>query len=84
MLKQAKMRIASVTNTALEPNLGSGKTVIEWTGGLRLLGHHVDGFAPEHYYQPLPGQFVHRLKMRLDARKLRSRLLDGNYDLIEF
>ncbi len=78
------MRIASLTNTPLDPALGSGKTVIAWSNGLRSFGHDVDVAAPEDYYRPWPWGKGRRLKMRLDALRLERRLLRGGYDLIEF
>lgn len=36
-----KMRALSLSNSPLEPNLGSGKTVIRWTEGLKERGHEV-------------------------------------------
>lgn len=78
------MRIASVTNTPLDPSLGSGKTVIAWSEGFRQLGHHVDVFGPESFYRPLLSQFLRRLKFRWDAFRLAPVLENGKYDLIEF
>ena len=78
------MKIAALTNTALDPTLGSGKTVIAWTEGLRRLGHEVDVFAPDSYYRPWAGEAAKRLKMRLDPLKLETRLRTSGYDLIEF
>lgn len=78
------MKIASLTNTPLDRALGSGKTVLAWSEGLRSFGHEVAVFAPESFYRPISGGKLRRLKMRLDARMLSSHLLAGNYDLIEF
>jgi glycosyltransferase involved in cell wall biosynthesis len=78
------MRIASLTNTALDPGLGSGKTVLAWAQGFRDLGHEVDVFPPETYYRPWLGDKGRRLKMRLDALRLGKVLLTGGYDLVEF
>ena len=78
------MRIASVTNTPLDPSLGSGKTVLSWSEGLRDKGHHVDVFSPDMFYKPLNRQRVRRLKLRWDACSLVTPLRNGNYDLVEF
>ena len=78
------MRIASVTNTPLDPSLGSGKTVLSWSEGLRDKGHHVDVFSPDMFYKPLHRQRVRRLKLRWDACSLVTPLRNGNYDLVEF
>ncbi len=75
------MRIASLTNTPLDPALGSGKAVIAWTDGLRRLGHHVDVFGPAEFHEPWPR--ANRLKIRQDALRLEGRIIDGAYDLVE-
>lgn len=78
------MKIASLTNTAIDPSLGSGKTVLAWSQGLCELGHEVKVFPPETYYQAWPGDKGRRIKMRLDAKRLVKTLLNSGYDLIEF
>lgn len=78
------MKIASVTNTPLDPTLGSGKTVLQWTSGLRRFGHEVIVFEPDAFSRPFPGEFFKRLKFRWDAKSLERRLRKGEFDLIEF
>lgn len=78
------MKIASITNTSLDPTLGSGKTVISWSEGLRQLGNQVDVYDPATYFHPWPGDIAKRLRKRIDPLKLESRLLNSDYDLIEF
>lgn len=78
------MKILSLTNTPLDPALGSGKTVLAWSQGLRLLGHDVDVIPPDDFYRPWPKNLAKRLKMRLDAVKLSNIVLSGGYDLVEF
>jgi len=78
------MKVLSLTNTPLDPALGSGKTVLAWSQGLRDLGHEVDVLPPESFYRPWPGDKGKRIKMRIDARKLAGRILEGAYDLVEF
>jgi glycosyltransferase involved in cell wall biosynthesis len=78
------MRIACVTNTPQDRALGSGKTVLSWSEGLRQLGHSVDVFSPETFYRPLKGHIVRRLKLRWDALSLAGLLQSRKYDLIEF
>jgi glycosyltransferase involved in cell wall biosynthesis len=78
------LRIASLTNTILDPALGSGKTVLAWSNGLRNLGHSVDVFSPPDYYRPWPRELAKRLKMRLDAARLARTILNGSYELVEF
>jgi glycosyltransferase involved in cell wall biosynthesis len=41
------MRILSFTNCPLDPTLGSGKTVLRWSEGLRQQGHEVKIVPPE-------------------------------------
>jgi hypothetical protein len=43
------MKILSLTNCPLDPNLGSGKTVLSYTQGLRELGHTIDVADPKNY-----------------------------------
>ncbi|MDX1953701.1 MAG: glycosyltransferase family 4 protein [Verrucomicrobiota bacterium] len=79
------MKIASFTNCPIEPHLGSGKTVLQYTTGLRALGHAVDAFSPSEY------EFMPK---KVKGRKFRQAyganqlLLKNdrwkNYDLIEF
>lgn len=80
------MKIAAVTNTPLDPSLGSGKTVIKWTQGLRDLGHSVKVFSPPDFYRPFPGNdgTGRSIKIRLDALRLKNILLGSGFDLIEF
>ena len=78
------MRIACLTNTPLDPSLGSGKTVLAWSEGLRRLGHEVDAMAPDSFYRPWPGEKAKRLKMRMDPLRLMPQLLSGQYELLEF
>lgn len=77
------MRIACLTNTPLDPSLGSGKTVLAWSEGLRRLGHEVDVMAPDSFYRPWPGEKAKRLKMRIDPLRLMPQLLSGRYELVE-
>lgn len=78
------MRIASLTNTPLDPSLGSGKTVLAWSEGLRGLGHEVDVLPPDSFHRPWPGAKAKRLKMRMDPLRLIPQLLSGRYELVEF
>lgn len=78
------MRIASLTNSPLDPSLGSGKTVLAWSEGLRSLGHDVEVIAPDSFHRPWPGDIAKRLKMRIDPLKLTSQLLSSRHELIEF
>ncbi len=78
------MKVLSLTNTPLDPSLGSGKTVLAWSQGLEILGHDVDVISPEYFYRPWPNERAKRLKTRIDAKGLSRMVLGGNYDLVEF
>ncbi|WP_218079982.1 glycosyltransferase family 4 protein [Anthocerotibacter panamensis] len=43
------MYILAFTNSPLDPRSGSGKTVLNYTGGLRSLGHTVEVSEPKDY-----------------------------------
>lgn len=80
------MKILSLSAAVfLQPHLGSGKTRLRWTTGLKELGHQVDilqpsdveiwaGFKKARRWRLAIGTF-------LKARKLINR---NSYDLIEF
>lgn len=78
------MKVAALTNTPLDPALGSGKTVLNWSQGLRDLGHSVTVFPPEKFYRPFPQGKGRTIKMRIDAMGLQKFLLEEGFDLIEF
>ena len=78
------MKVAALTNTPLDPALGSGKTVLNWSQGLRDLGHLVTVFPPDSFYQPFPRGKGRTIKIRLDAIGLLRTLVDGGFDIIEF
>lgn len=78
------MKILSLTNCPLDPSLGSGKTVLRWSEGLRNLGHSVDVFEPKDY-QFWPN-LRRALKFRLAIGAWRfemAALQRQDYDLIE-
>jgi glycosyltransferase involved in cell wall biosynthesis len=74
----------SVTNCDLDPALGSGKTVLAWSTGLRNLGHEVTVESPETFYPRWYGEKAKRLKMRLAPQRLYQKILSGDYDVVEF
>jgi glycosyltransferase involved in cell wall biosynthesis len=79
------MRILSLTNCPLDPVLGSGKTVLTYTSGLRSLGHEVVVAAPADY-EWMPS-FVRARKFRQAIgawRYVRAAVARKSYDLIEF
>jgi glycosyltransferase involved in cell wall biosynthesis len=78
------MKLLSLTNTPLDANYGSGKTVLAWSSGLKALGHEVLVVSPDGFYDPWPRNISKRLKTRLDARSLAKLILTGNFDLVEF
>ena len=80
------MKILSLSASVfLDPHLGSGKTRLHWTNGLKELGHEVDILQPSDV-EWWPGLKIGRryrlaLGTFLKARKLINR---NGYDLIEF
>jgi glycosyltransferase involved in cell wall biosynthesis len=78
------MKIASVTNVPLDPALGSGKTVIAWSEGLKNLGHEVIVYPPEAYCATGSSYMGNRLKLRFSSLVLEKSLLQGNFNLVEF
>jgi glycosyltransferase involved in cell wall biosynthesis len=78
------MRILSLSNCPLERQLGSGKTVLMWSEGLRARGHQVTVFPPSDF-EPWPTvQTARKFRQAIGA----WRRLDGmeltEFDLIEF
>ena len=78
------MKIASVTNVPLDPALGSGKTVIAWSEGLKNLGHEVIVYPPETYCSAGASYMGNRLKLRFGSLVLEKTLLQGDFNLVEF
>ncbi len=78
------MKIASVTNVPLDPALGSGKTVLAWSQGLKRLGHEVIVYPPNLYSDFATSFFGSRIQLRLAALALESVLMKGNFNLVEF
>jgi hypothetical protein len=65
--------------------LGSGKTRLRWSEGLRALGHEVDVFEPRHF------EWLHGARRALRFRQalgavgfVRAQLGKRHYDLVEF
>lgn len=80
------MKILSLTNCPLDSKLGSGKTVLAWTQGLRDLGHTVEVVAPELFEPWLSlGGRVKKFRQAWGALDyVEQRLRQETYDLIEF
>jgi len=79
------LKILSLSNLPLLPHLGSGKTRIRWTEGLRQMGHEVDVIQPEDF-ELWPNQ-VRAKKYRQAIGiflKVWQLLKIKQYDLIEF
>jgi len=79
------MRILSLSTCRLDPLLGSGKTRLRWTQGLRNLGHTVDVAEPHEY------EVLHWMRRAVRYRQalgacgfVKQKLRAGGYDLIEF
>ena len=78
------MKILSLSNSPLDPMLGSGKAVLKYVQGLRDLGHSVEVLEPRDFeiWRPLKKAKQHR--MAIGAwRLVRQKLQKENYELIE-
>lgn len=79
------MQILSLTNCPLDPNLGSGKTVLTYSQGLRSLGHSVDVFEPKDYETGYGLGRAKKFRQAWGAWSLVKQKLQATpYDLIEF
>lgn len=80
------MKILSLSASVfLDPHLGSGKTRLQWTNGLKELGHEVDILQPSdvEWWPALKIGRRYRIAFGtfLKAGKLITK---GDYDLVEF
>ena len=84
-LKRISMNILSYTNCPLDPNLGSGKTVLMFSQGMCEIGHTVEVCAPQDY-ETWYG--LHRAKQFRQAwgswHSVNRKIRTGQYDLLEF
>jgi glycosyltransferase involved in cell wall biosynthesis len=78
------MRILSLSNCPLDPNLGSGKTRLARSGGLRQRGHQVDVWGPDALLRPLARRAGFRLGLAWSARRALARADLNSVDLVEF
>jgi glycosyltransferase involved in cell wall biosynthesis len=79
------MKILSLTNSPLDPRSGSGKTVLNYTQGLRSLGHTVDVFEPKDYELWRGLGRASKVRLAAGAWSLLQKRLQGNpVELIEF
>lgn len=78
------MKILTITNCPLDPTLGSGKTVLRYSQGLRERGHTVDVLEPKHYeLLPVVGR-ARQMRQALGAwLALPGKVESSAYDLIE-
>jgi glycosyltransferase involved in cell wall biosynthesis len=78
------MRLLSLSNCPLDDSLGSGKAVLRYAEGLRMLGHEVDLLAPNDF-ELLPA--LNRARPYRQAagiwRMIHTRLRIQEYDLVE-
>jgi glycosyltransferase involved in cell wall biosynthesis len=79
------MKILSFSTCPLDPMLGSGKTRLRWSTGLRELGHTVEVMVPEDYEIWFGMRRAFRFRQAWGAYKfVKEKLRSNNYDLIEF
>lgn len=79
------MEILALTNCPLDPETGSGKTVLMWSQGLRDLGHSVEVWQPKDCEWRAVLSRGWKFRLAFGAwRKLRLRLQSKPPDLIEF
>jgi len=78
------LNILSLSTCPLDPTLGSGKTRLRWTEGLRALGHTVDVAEPKDF------ETWHGLRRGLRFRQaygattfIKERIRSKDYDVIE-
>jgi glycosyltransferase involved in cell wall biosynthesis len=79
------MKILALSTCPLDPLLGSGKTRLRWSEGLRKMGHSVDIAEPNAY------ETWHGMRRALRFRQawgacgfVKQKLATRSYDLIEF
>jgi glycosyltransferase involved in cell wall biosynthesis len=79
------MKILSLSTCPLDPLLGSGKTRLRWSEGLRELGHRVEMAEPNDY------ETWHGMRRALRFRQawgacgfVKRKLEASSYDAIEF
>ncbi len=79
------MKILSISSIPLLPHLGSGRTRLHWTKGLKELGHEVDVLEPKNF-ELFPS--IHKAKKYKLAIgilfKVKKLLKNKTYDVIEF
>jgi glycosyltransferase involved in cell wall biosynthesis len=79
------MKILTVSSCVLDPKLGSGKTRLRWSEGLRALGHTVDVLQPRDYESFPDMQRARRFRQAIGASRVVPRKAKTTaYDLIDF
>lgn len=78
------MRILSLSNCPLDPCLGSGKTRLARTGGLRERGHEVEVLDTDAILRPLVRRAGFRLGLAWSARQALAKADLSSFDLVEF
>lgn len=79
------MKILALTNSPLDPQSGSGKTVLRWSQGLRNLGHEVKVCEPKDYQVLQQWRRAWKFRTALGAWQFYQRTLQAqDFDLIEF
>ncbi len=79
------MKILSLTNCPLDPTLGSGKTVLKYSQGLRSLKHTVDVFEPKDYESWYGLGRAKKFRQAWGSWIfVKQKLLAEQYDVIEF
>ena len=79
------MDLLSFTNCPLDPQTGSGKTVLTWSQGLRSLGHKVEVFQPNDFEAAPNYHRGRQLRQAVGALQLvNKKVHEYNPALIEF
>lgn len=79
------MRILSLSTCPLDPVLGSGKTRLRWSEGLRALGHTVEMVEPVEFETWHGRGRALRFRQAWGACGfVKEKLRAGDYDMIEF
>jgi glycosyltransferase involved in cell wall biosynthesis len=78
------VRILSLSNCPLDPCLGSGKTRLARTGGLRERGHIVETWDTGLLLRPVARRLGFRLGLAWSARRALARVDLTSFDLVEF
>ena len=79
------MRVLTVSSCPLDPMLGSGKTRLRWSEGLRGLGHDVDVLEPRDFELWRCAGRGLRFRQALGATgAVLARMRERNYELVEF